>query len=350
MSDFSLGRNLFLRRLHQLTPTESEAWDRLLMADPDARRAFMGRSYVSTLSGLGADVLVLVGWASDRPVFFLPMQRSAGLPGWFGVFEPVGGVMTDYFGVVAEPGVQIDAERLLRATRGRINLCVYSHLDETQARHGLRADEHRVGLRTRLQAGPPGHWEVLRQSDRKLVGDTERRERKLVAEHGVLTFEWRSSKPQEDLAWLIDAKKQQYLRTERKQAPLFDERNERLLQELLALRAPDCQGLLSTLKCGGRMVAAHFGLVCGEVLHVWFPVFDRAYANHSPGRMLFRHMFDAAPGHGVLLFDRGEGDTQAKRDFANESHQFGKGVWAASGPLGQGALLVQRLAWRWGAL
>jgi CelD/BcsL family acetyltransferase involved in cellulose biosynthesis len=348
MSTYQLGTSLYLRRPDQLTADEAQAWDRLLLSSPDARRAFMGRIYATQVAHTGQDVIVLVGHRQGRPVFFLPLQRMAGWVGRFGGFEPVGGVMTDYFGVVAEPDVLLSMPELLSATRGRVNLCMYSHLDESQQMHGLIAEEQRTGLRTRLTAGAPGYWETLRQTDRKLVGDTERRQRKLASDHGDLSFEWQSTQAQADLRWLIESKKSQYERTERHQAPLFDPVNVRLMDALAQTDAPQCCGVLSTLRAGDRLVAAHFGLTCGEVMHVWFPVFDREFASYSPGRILFKHMFEAGPAHGVCLFDRGEGDNQAKRDFANESHQFGKGVWLARHVQGSLAMLVQRLVWRWG--
>jgi hypothetical protein len=36
---------------------------------------------------------------------------------------------------------------------------------------------------------------------------------------------------------------------------------------------------------------------------------------------------EAASSCGITLLDRGEGDTKAKRDFANDEHLFYMGVW-----------------------
>lgn len=348
MSHYRLGQNLFVRRINSLQDDEIRAWDRLLASSPDLRRAFLSRTYVAAVANTGADVCVLVGYEQGAPSFFLPLQRQCGLAGKLGCHEPVGGVMTDYFGVVAADSVSLNMPAILAATGAQMTLCTYTHLDETQARFGLTAEEHRTGLQTYLGPSPETFWARLREIDKKLVSDTDRRERKLRAECGDMTFEWQSSQPTHDLSWLIEAKKQQYSRTGRELAPLFQPHNVELLRKLLNSQDDLCGGVLSVLRGPQGLIAAHFGLRCQDVLHVWFPVFDRVHAHASPGRILFKHMFASAAQHGVSMFDRGEGDTPAKRDFANAEHRFGRGVWAASGWRGKLGLMGQRLAWRFG--
>lgn len=346
MKRYLLGDNLFVRRVKDLTQDELLCWGQWGATADDLRRAFMTPHYAASVEASGADVLVLVGYEARQPAFFLPLQRQPGIAGAMGCYEPVGGVMTDYFGVVARDGVRLDVQALMAATKGRVNLCMYTHLDESQVRFGLTAEEHRTGLQTKLGVPADAFWTRLRDVDKKLVSDTERREKKLRSECGELTFEWQSAQPQSDLQWLIDAKKQQYSRTGRELAPLFDPRNVALLNHLLQRDDDACSGVLSTLRSPQGLIAAHFGLRCHEVLHVWFPVFDRAYAHASPGRILFKYMFDAAARQDIEMFDRGEGDTPAKRDFANAEHRFGRGVWRANGWRGELGLLAQRLAWR----
>lgn len=346
MTTYSLNNNFFIRRIEEITPAEAAAWDDLLLARGDLRRAFLSRTYVASVAHISGDVVVLVGYSKSAPCFFLPLQRRPGLSGIFGIFEPVGGVMTDYFGVIAADGARIVIDSLLKATDGFVNGVFFTHLDETQGQYGLHADETRTGLRTHL-GNPPGEfWAKLRTTDKKLVYDTERREKKLVNECGSLTFEWTSSRPEGDLDWLIESKKSQYSRTGKALAPLFVEANANLLKALLKSSDECCSGHLSVLRYGERIVAAHFGLRCREWLHVWFPVYDKQFANYSPGRILFKHMFLAGAEHGVTVFDRGEGDNQAKRDFANDEHRFGRGFWQAPGVRGQLAHLALRFTWR----
>lgn len=330
MSAYRLGKNLFLRRIEQLTAAEAVTWDRLLEASPDLQRAFLSRTYIAAVAQTGRKVVILVGYAGETPTFFLPLQRQTGWLGWLGLHEPAGDVMTDYFGIIAAAGVRVDMPALLKATRGAVNAVFFTHLEETQTAYGLTAEEYRTGLRTHLGSPPQNYWANLRKSDKKLVYDTERREKKLTVEFAPLTFEWSSSQPESDLQWLIESKKSQYTRTGKEHAPLFDANNVSLLRNLLQSADPHCSGLLSVLRCGETTVAAHLGLRSGSLLHVWFPVYDQEFANYSPGRILFKQLFIAGAEQSVDVFDRGEGDNQAKRDFANEEHHFGRGIWLAS--------------------
>ena len=351
MTSFTLGKNLYIRRIDELTAEEVAVWDQLLLAD-DLRRAFMSYRYARIVAETGGDVVVLVLYDNHAPCGFLPLQRVAGLRGKVGIFEPVGDVMTDYFGLVAAAGTHLRIEKLLAATRGRVNAVLFSHLDETQVRFGLAGEEPRTGLRTwlgtSLDKPASDYWVNLRKSDKKLVYDTERREKKLINEVGPVTFEWISQNPASDMTWLIESKKAQYTRTGKAQAPLFDSRKVALLNRLLQSSEENCQGILSILRCGEEIIAVHFGLRCHDMLHVWFPVYHPKYASYSPGRILFKHLFLAAAAEGIQVFDRGEGDTQAKRDFANETHTFSRGLWQVAGWRGLLARGVLSVAWRLG--
>lgn len=350
---FVLGQNFFIRRIrrlkNELTQEEMAVWDQLLLQD-HVRRAFMSRHYAGAAAIAGSDVVVLVLYDQNLPCGFLPLQRISGLRGKAGIFEPVGGVMTDYFGLVAAPGVRIDIQQLLVATRGRVNAILFTHLDETQSVHGLTGEEPRIGLRALLVSSPAQaaseYWDQLRQSDKKLVYDTERGEKKLAKEVGPVTFEWISQKPAEDMVWMIAYKKAQYQRTGKAQAPLFEDRNVALLNGLLPLHEENCQGVLSVLRCGEKTIAVHFGLRCYDMLHYWFPVYDPQFATYSPGRILLKQLFSSAASQGVRFFDHGEGDTQAKRKFANETHQFYRGLWCTSGWRGLAARAVLSAYWR----
>ena len=345
MKPLSLGKNLFIRRIDELTSEEAAAWDRLLMQD-DIRRAFMSRSYASAVAEACRDVVVLILYEETIPCGFLPLQKAPGLCGTAGIFEPAGDVMTDYFGLVAADGLVINIAQVLAATQGRVNAVLFSHLDQTQARFGLVGEEPRTGLRTQLGTPASDYWINLRKSDKKLVYDTERREKKLINEVGTVTFEWASKNPANDMAWLIESKKAQYARTGKTQAPLFDGRKVALLNRLLQSQDENCQGILSTLRCGEEIIAVHFGLRCHDMLHIWFPVYNPKYSSYSPGRILFRHLFSAAAAEGIQVLDRGEGDTQAKRDFANETHSFSRGLWHVAGWRGLLARGALSLSWR----
>lgn len=327
-----------------LTSTEREAWSRLLRDSATSRWAFLSPTYAGAVHECVGAVEVLLCWHGDELAGVMPVQRARGWLGRMGLREPAGRQMSDYFGLVAGPGVQLEWPALLKAAG--IPCLYFTHLDESQAAHGLGGQGPRIGLRTRIHPdGGAAHWECLRTQDKKLVSDTERRERKLIAEHGALAFEMQTATPQQDLEQLIALKNAQYQRTGHDGGALLDPANARLLQRLLLSTDADCLPSLSVLRCGGQLVAAHFGLRCGSVLHYWFPVYDHRFAALSPGRILYRHILSGAGLHGISCIDRGEGDSVAKRDFANEEHLFFKGMVTA-GLRGQALSRIQGVRWR----
>lgn len=253
--------------------------------------------------------------------------------------------MTDYFGFIASPEFCVQISDALEAVG--LNAITFNHLDEEQLKFGVVAEAPRVGLRTNISGTGKEFWDALKVLDKKLVTDTERRERKLVTEHGDVMFELKSSQPDADLDELIQLKQSQYDRTGKTGAPLFDKRNIGLLKTLAACKEASCTGLLSTLRVNEKLVAAHFGLQCFDTLHFWFPVYAEQFHAYSPGRLLMKHLIhECVEGAGIRIFDRGEGDTKAKRDFANEEHLYYRGEWTrrgAAGFVGRGAI---SLDWR----
>ena len=327
-----------------LTQSELEFWRGTVAQNPQYQQAFLTASFCEQVAKVDNKVRVVVIHAGGALVGVWPLRQHHSWLGHFGVYEPVAGAMSDYFGAVVTPGIVFNIDSTLRSAG--IGAVVFSHLDETQGVIGLTGDDARPGLRTVIQGVGEAHWVQLRTLDKKLTADTERRERKLVAEHGALTFELMSSTPDKDLDELIALKKAQYTRTGKDDAVLFDDHNTLILRGLLHTATPECCGLLSVLRVDGKLVAAHFGLRCNSTLHFWFPAYAKEYAALSPGRILFRRILTEGSQQGLRVLDRGGGDSQAKRDFANEEHLYFSGVWWPKTALGYLARLALSVWWR----
>lgn len=333
-----------LLRHEQLSASDIASWHRLTAAHAHVRNAFLSEPFVAALAALNPQVRVAVERRDGQAVAFLAVQRRAGFSGRCGVYEPAGGSMSDCFGLVAAPEHRVDLQAWLAATG--IGTLVFTHLEQAQLEAGLAGEQPRIGLRTRIHEPASEYWARMRIQDKKLVGDTERRQRKLEAERGLLRFELHSANPASDLDALIRLKQSQYDRTGKRNAPLFDATNAELLRLLLGSAHEDCAGMLSVLRAGDRLVAAHFGLRCHDMLHFWFPVYDADFRNYAPGRLLLRHVIEAGVDEGIRCIDRGEGDTPAKRDFANEEHLFYSGVWRQSSLRAWPSRLALSAAWR----
>ena len=340
------GSNLRIegRPFDRLGESELSAWYALHAEQGPQQWAFQSVGFAAAVHETVAPVRVALLWRADELVGVLPLQRQPGRWGRLGLHEPVGGLMADYAGLVAGEGVRTSWRALLAGAG--VPCLFFTHLDEHQLSLGLTGAQPRLGLRTRIHTeGGAAHWAWLRTQDKKLVDDTERRERKLARDHGGVSFAVDSPQPEQDLQTLIAAKNDQYRRTGAQGGPLLQPRNQRLLAHLLAHPSDGCRVRLSMLKADDQWVSGHFGLQSGSTLHYWFPVYGEAFAAYSPGRILFKHVVLQSDAAGIRLIDRGEGDTAAKRDFATETHQFFKGL-EAHGLRGQMLAAAQRLAWR----
>lgn len=308
-----------------LSAGEIAAWDALCQGVPQFRSAFYSHAFALAASRAGYRVRVAVLHVGEDLVGFFPFQYSSRLAQAFGLAERVGEEMSDYFGVIADPTIRLDPSRLLKACG--LNCCSFTHLDETQLKMGLQGEQPELGLRIELPDGSKGYWVDLAERDKKFVSDTERRMRKLGRDLGRIDFSFQSCTRDHDIDQLLAAKRAQYIRT-KKVDWLSTFRREALVRLLVNSDTTSCTGVLSVLRAGDTWVAMHFGLQCQDVLHCWLPVYNPDLHAYAPGRLLLTCILQSADAHGIRAIDRGVGDTPAKRDFTNATHQFYRGLWS----------------------
>lgn len=330
----------------KLTTAEREGWGRLLATSTTSRWPFMSPTYAEAVNATVAPVDVVLCRDDHGLAAVMPLQRSSGWLGRLGLREPVGRDMTDYFGLLARPGVRLEWRQLLRASH--VPCLYFTHLDESQSAYGLLGEDPTVGLRTCIPPeGGQAYWQWLKTRNKSFASQTERHERSLTTKYGPLMFEMHSSSPTPDLEFVVAFKNEQYRSTGHTNGALLNPANVRLLTRLLASNDPDCLPRLSALRCGGQLVAAHFGLQCGSLLHYWFPTYDPQFSRYSPGRILYQKMIVYGPQNGINCIDCGAGDSTAKRNFTNEEHQYFKGL-VQNGTWGRVVTSMQRLRWHFG--
>lgn len=297
--------------------------------------------FATAVREAGGDVHVAVFERGGAPVGFFPYQFANSWRAMLRSAEPVGGAMADAFGPVLAPDSEIAEFELLQLAG--LSTCDFHHLQGAPS--GLSAEESEPGLRIDWQGDWPKFWEELAERNKKFVQKTERRQRNLVKEFGELRFEVHPSTATDVLRDLIERKRAQYQRTNVPDA-LAENWKRTLLERLLATGHETCRGMLCTLHAGDEWVATHFGLLCGDVLHYWFPVYGTSVSKHSPGHLLIKILGEHASEHGIRAIDRGAGDTQAKRSFANVEQSFGRGRWSRSGVRSSVFRVTQSIAWR----
>jgi len=167
--------------LEALSEIDQQAWRRFLAPRP---LAFLSYPYARAVASCVPSVRVCRLMQDGRVAGFFPFQYRSSAHAALGIGQRLAGEMSDYFGLVAEPGFRI-AERALLDACGLRSLA-FTHLDESQRENGLAGDKSEVGHRIDFPQGGKAFWEEKERQDKKFVSDTERRERKLIREHGAL--------------------------------------------------------------------------------------------------------------------------------------------------------------------
>jgi CelD/BcsL family acetyltransferase involved in cellulose biosynthesis len=324
-----------------LLKTDEEVWGQLASHDP---LAFLTYPYMRAVASCVPSARVCRIMQNGRTVAFFPFQYRSAVHAAVGIGERLGGELSDYFGLIAEPGFRIEEKLLLRLSG--LRSLYFSHLDESQVECGLAGEKPEVGHRIDFPHGGEVFWKERERSDKKFTSDTERRERKLIRECGPIRFVFSEDDPDQALDRLIADKRAQYHRTQVADV-LSEKRTQDILHALCRTRDAQCSGIVSTLHAGDTWVASHFGLRCGSTLHYWFPVYNPALKAYAPGRILLKHIIQDSQANGLQRIDRGVGDTVAKRDFSTSQHFFYSGLWQRPGIIALSHRVGLALGWRW---
>lgn len=326
-----------------LSEADIATWQRWSEENPPLAAPHLTYSYACAAENVFYGVKVCKITLSDRLVALFPFQFASSFYRILGIGERVGGQLSDYFGIVAEPGTTLEPRLLLKLAH--LSALRFTNLEVSQSSFGLTADSQEIGHWIDFPRGGAAYWEARKQVDKRFVTDTERRERKAVEKYGPVRFTFCEPDWEEPLAHLMSAKRAQYARTSVPDA-LGDQRNRDFLKRLAGSRDRLCSGAMSTLYAGETWIASHFGLVCNKTLHYWFPVYNPELRALSPGRLLIKSIIDSSDETGLMRIDRGAGDAVAKRDFSTSSHHFGRGLWHRTNAVSAGYRLGLSLHWR----
>lgn len=338
------GLRATIRRPSALTEAERAAWAAMMAETPHLRRAFFSHGFaLACEEATGLARAALIRNREGALVAILPFQFPDARSRLLGVAERVGGGISDHCGLIARPGTRIAPGRL--AALAGVGVLFFDHLSDGQDSFGLVASEARPGHVIELPDGAAAYFAWLGSTNKSFLQDTERRLRRLEKEFGPPQFSLTMNPAIASVDELLEAKRAQYARTGASDS-LAGHGRLRIIRALVETKRPDCTPVLTTLAAGGRVLARHLGLLHAGNLSYWFPVYDPDARKVSPGRMLLWHTLQQADAHGIRLIDRGEGDSQAKRDFATGQRQFGILNMRAPGWRGLLARAAQSLAWR----
>ena len=330
----------------ELQACEIEAWEQLSINVPYLRSPFLSVHYASAVAASGMDVRICILYRDNVICGFLPYQYRSRFSAWSRSAERVGGEMTDYFGLIANPDLNITQSSLLK--HANINYLSFSHLDERQLHYGLSGEQPRIGLRILLNSELESPISGINSVDKKYLQNSEKRQRKLIEEIGPIKFDFDvQQNRQELLEMLIHQKRIQYNKTRTPDA-LREQWKRTLLCKLSEYRHGTCRGILSTMYAGDQWVAMHFGIFGNGVLHLWFPVYNPEVAMYAPGRLLLHHIIQSTRKYLIHTIDRGEGDTPRKRELENQQYLLYRGEWTNKSAASQITKGIQCLKWRLG--
>jgi CelD/BcsL family acetyltransferase involved in cellulose biosynthesis len=287
----------------ELSTAQLDAWHKLRAVNPALDSPYFHPGFAAAVHASGRAVQVMLGHGPTGEVESLfPVHRDGS------VLRPVGWPGADFQSPILAPGTAYPVAALLG---NGVRSFEFDHLLETAAEFAPGITGSRPSPYVDTTGGLDGYLARASKSGKDNMGQARRRTAKAEREIGPVRFV-ADSLDEGDLARVIELKRAQYAATGARD--YFAEPDRRaLMTALLRARGTEFAGILSTLYAGEQLLAAHFGIRSGGVLHWWFPVYDPAHAGLAPGWMLLRELVLAAPELGFTRIDLGRGDDEYKR-------------------------------------
>jgi CelD/BcsL family acetyltransferase involved in cellulose biosynthesis len=309
----------------ELTEGELDLWKQWLSEDDVLRSPCFHPEFTRAIAAVRNDVRVAVLGDGDGPAAFFPFQH-----GRLGFGRPVGGRLCDFHGVITRPGFEFPANEFIR--RAGLVAWDYTHLPVTLTAFA----PHHVAVEPSgyldLSRGFDAYVEERRQSGSKTIAKQQRKTRKMERELGPLRFEPDVADP-EMLRTMMDWKSNQYWRTGIGDVFSFDW-VVALLNRLHAMRTAEFRGKLSALYAGDNLLALHFGMQTETVLHYWFPVYDPAFQEFSPGIAMLLEIARDADDAGIRRIDLGKGNEDFKTSLRSAAFDVAAGSVGGGGMIG----------------
>lgn len=330
------------KRFDQLGERELTAWLSLFPADALSASLFMHPEFCRAAHQTLSPVEVVVMEDGGCLVGVVPLHRATGWRGLLRGYTQVAQDVSDGFCFPAEDAyLEGVADALARAG---VWSGFFTHVGMGRP---IRHCEVGVVTKTYLIRHQPGEqdlWSALKERSRRFWSDTERCARRLNELPDAYQFHWKSPNPARDLDTLIRLKLDQYARTGKEGAALYQASLQSFLKVLASSATEGFSAPLSVLYCGDKLIAAHLGLLGGGRLHYWFPVYEPGHAKYSPGKVLLAEIMKRSESLGIQVIDFGEGHADYKDAAACETREVAK---IAMAPGVRGALSMLPLRWAW---
>jgi CelD/BcsL family acetyltransferase involved in cellulose biosynthesis len=303
----------------RLNPAQIAAWRGLCAAEPGFSDPLLGPDFALAVGAVREDARVTVGYQACSPVLFWAHHIRPG-----GLARPIGAPFSDYHGIVAAAGVPFSPSEVM--AEAGVRRFVFEGLVDPQSRFAAHVCARRPVYGIRLATTAEAYFEGLRADSPKRFKNMRRLEHKLEREVGEISL----SAPDQDrdafealMAWKSD----QFRRTGLHDV-LAPDWVRALMDNLFAMSNAPMQGMLVTLRAGGRPVAAHFGVRAGKTYHPWIAGFDPEFAAYGPGVTMVSQAIRAMGRLGLTSYDLSGGHDHYKKPFVAGAETVAQGVVA----------------------
>jgi CelD/BcsL family acetyltransferase involved in cellulose biosynthesis len=300
----------------ELGAAEREAWSAFRRADANLASPFLAFAFADSVDRARDDARVgVVEDAGELAAFF-----AFSVDGRDG--GPVGATICDAQALVARTDFTWNAQDLVR--EAGLDVWRFDHLVPAQRPfQPFHHARHRSPM-IELADGHERYVARVREHSKDVLAQVARRRRKLAREVGDVTFDWQTTDG-DALDALVGWKSAQYRETgvwDRFAQPWIVD----VVRRLAGTSDAELTGLLSTLRAGDELVAAHFGLLGHDRIAWWFPAYDAKFAAYSPGLILLLDLVADAAARGVALVDLGRGEHHYKLRVATGAYEVAEGA------------------------
>jgi CelD/BcsL family acetyltransferase involved in cellulose biosynthesis len=304
-------------------------WADLQAANPDLASPYFHPEFTRAVGSVRKAAKIGIVEVEGKIAGFFPFERTHRQIG-----VPIGGIISDYHGLISAPSVQVSSGGLLKHCG--LSSWHFDPLPVSQLSFSRFQSSVEQSPQIDLRLGYEKYIEQRRQAGSEQIKKLGNLIRRIERELGLLRFVAESTDVVA-FSTVLGWKSDQYRQTGKDD--LFAHGTIRsILERILFAKVDGFWGMQSLLYAGDRLVAGHFGMRSKEVWHYWFPSYDKAAAKYSPGLILLLKMAEHAGKIGVRTIDLGKGMSPYKQRLMN-----------ASVPLGSGTVeTVWRSLWRRG--
>ncbi len=310
-------------RFDRLTPADLDAWHRMRDADHAYDSPYFHPGFAAAVHATGRPVHMIVSRERGAVTGLLACHKEGKL------LRPAGWPAADFQGPILAPGASFPPLDVLSASG--VRGFVFDHLVESATDFAPWVESSRPSPYVDITGGLDAYLGRASKSGKDNMAQARRRAAKAERELGPLHFAV-DTVDEDALDRVVELKRAQYAATGARDYFAEPDRV-RLLRRLMHTRDASFGGILSTVHAGPHLLAAHFGMRAGPVLHWWFPVYDPMHAKLAPGWILLRALVEAGAALGICRIDLGRGEDEYKRRAKTGETNVSQGMVTRSGTL-----------------